>query len=82
MVLIFVSIAFYMWICFDDVFRLLLYILMVYIAGYLISRVKKKENYFNVYSSKGGETVVHKIYVAVFLLLAFIIIVLFLFGVF
>lgn len=77
MVLIFVSIAFYMWTCFDDVFRLLLYILMVYIAGYLISRVKKKENYFNVYSSKGGETVVHKIYVAVFLLLAFIIIVLF-----
>ena len=41
--LIGISCVFYMWACFDDVFRFLIYILIVYLLGLLIQRKGEKD---------------------------------------
>ena len=53
-VLIVFSLGFYMWACFDDVFRLCLYILAVYAAGRCIRRSREKGLYLQV--RRTGET--------------------------
>ena len=47
--LILFSLAFYMWACFDDVFRLCLYILLIYLAARWIEASRKKRLYINIY---------------------------------
>lgn len=51
LVLIFISSCFYMWACFNDIFRFLIYILMVYALGKTIEKVRNK-NYAIVLEDK------------------------------
>lgn len=61
-VTIIISCGFYAWACFDDVFRLLFIIVIVYLFGFIIqSKIKTKENFLedkdlqsNEVSSKGA----------------------------
>ena len=56
LVLIAFSLGFYMWTCFDDVFRLCLYILAVYGAGRCIQRSREKGFYLQVCRKGSAET--------------------------
>lgn len=58
-VIILFSLGFYMWTCFDDVFRLLLYILLVYLLALWLSSVKAKNKYINI-NSDNDDAVVSK----------------------
>lgn len=46
--LIGISCCFYLWACFDDIFRLAAYIILVYILGLLLQKTRKKELFFVV----------------------------------
>lgn len=52
--LIGISACFYMWACFDDIFRFLAYILLIYILGRTIEFFRPK-NYFIVARNDGAE---------------------------
>ena len=49
LIIIAFSFLFYMWACFDDGFRLLLYILVVYLLAQWIAYTKSKGYYINLY---------------------------------
>ena len=44
-----VSLAFYAWACFDDVFTLLFYVIFIYIAAYMIERLRERRTYIELY---------------------------------
>ena len=59
LVIIFFSLGFYMWACFDNVFRFLIYILIVYLLGLWIENIKSKKFYINI-NQKGGVRITPK----------------------
>lgn len=59
--LILFSLAFYMWSCFDDVFKLCFYILLIYLAARWIESQRKKQLFLNIYRpGENGRPAVHK----------------------
>ena len=66
--LILFSLAFYMWACFDDVFRLCLYILLIYLAARWIEASRKKRLYINIYKEgqKDGSQTDKKLFLSLF----------------
>lgn len=62
-ILIAFSLGFYMWSSFDNVFRLIFYIVVVYLLGLWIWSVKTKGYYLSIYQAK---TVQRNIFLCVF----------------
>ncbi|WP_345941221.1 MBOAT family O-acyltransferase [Merdimmobilis hominis] len=54
-ILIVFSLGFYMWSSFDNVFRLIFYIFVVYLLGLWIQTVKSKGYYFSIHQSQTSE---------------------------
>lgn len=55
MILIVFSMGFYMWTCFDDVFRFAIYIVLVYAAGQRIEKRRNKKLLLVIEAEKGSE---------------------------
>lgn len=71
-ILIGCSLVFYAWACFDNVFKLLIYILLVYGAGRLIRRTRRDGWFFKLYRDENTENT-KKIYIAATVLTAVLI---------
>ncbi len=54
MILILFSFGFYMWTCFDNVYRFAVYILVVYLVGIWIHRARSRGNYIKLYENSLG----------------------------
>lgn len=65
---ILLSLAFYAWACFDDVFWLIFYILIVYLAARIIEGARMQKSFLGLYrETETGDAVMHKrVYAAVF----------------
>lgn len=63
-ILVAFSLAFYMWVCFDDLIKLMLYILIIYVAGVIIETYRSKKNYIRVYNESDSLEPCRKIYLA------------------
>ena len=65
--LIIFSLGFYMWTCFDNIFRLLFYILAVYLSALIISYIKEKGYSVNLIrqSDDNGGTVKKRVFLCI-----------------
>lgn len=52
--LVIFSLGFYMWSCFDDLFRLGIYIVLVYLAGVWIQRSRDSQRYLAIFQGEGS----------------------------
>ena len=61
------SLVFYMWACFDDVFKLIFYILLVYILARWIEAARRRNIFIRLETDAEGESRLYKcLYLAVF----------------